>query len=304
MELVVENLTKVYSGDRRALDGVNLEISTGLFGLLGPNGAGKTTLMRILAALLKPTSGSVLIDGRNLAESRDYVKRSLGYLPQDFRGFPTLTVKEFLDYSCTLRRMQGQQIRRGAVETVLESTGLTEVRNRLIKKLSGGMHRRVGIAQALLGPPDLLIVDEPTVGLDPEERIKLRGVLSQIGEGRTIILSTHIVGDISSSCERMAILDNGTIVFSGRPSSLISKAQGRTWEFAVDADAGLEEIKARDQIVRTLATRDGLRMRVVGDEPPCSNAEQVAPTLEDAYVLFMGDRLRESPGLVQAGAVA
>jgi len=291
MEIVVEDLRKVYRGGNVALDGVNLRISKGVFGLVGPNGAGKTTLMRILATLLAPTEGRVTVDGTDLADCSPSVRRAIGYLPQDFRAFPGLKVGEFLHYSAVMQgKLEGKE-RRDAVETVMEVLGLTEVRTRRIKKLSGGMHRRVGVAQALLGPPELLIVDEPTVGLDPEERIKLRGELSQIGMDRTIILSTHIVGDISSSCARMAILDRGRIVFDDEPSSLMAQADGATWEFDIEDETRIDAVKSDHHIVSTMATGDGLRMRVVGNNPPSADADRVTPTIEDAYVLFMGDRL-------------
>jgi len=304
MEFVVEGLTKVYGpglmsrikgrkeSSRKALAGIDLRISTGTFGLLGPNGAGKTTLMRILATLLSPTSGRVTVDGKDLAACGAQVRRAIGYLPQDFRAYPNLKVVEFLDYSAVMRGMLNRAQRRKAVDAVMESTGLTEVSRRRIKKLSGGMHRRVGVAQALLGPPELLIADEPTVGLDPEERIKLRAELARIGMDRTIILSTHIVGDISGSCERMAILDEGKIVFDGSPSSLISAAEERTWKFVVKEDE-LDAVKAQHRIVRTTATTGGLKIRTVGDRPRRDSVETAVPTLEDAYVLFMGDRLAQ-----------
>ena len=312
MEFVIEGLTKVYGpglmgrikgrnkAPRKALAGIDLQISTGTFGLLGPNGAGKTTLMRILATLLKPTAGRVTVDGKDLTACGERVRRAIGYLPQDFRAFPNLKVREFLDYSAVMHGMLSRAQRRKAVEAVMESTGLTEVSRRRIKKLSGGMHRRVGVAQALLGPPELLIADEPTVGLDPEERVKLRAELARIGMDRTIILSTHIVGDISSSCERMAILDEGKIVFDGSPSSLISDAEDHTWEFLVKEEE-FDAVKAQHRIVRTMATIAGLKIRAVGDRPRRDNVESAVPNLEDAYVLFMGDRLVEDQDPVAAG---
>jgi ABC-2 type transport system ATP-binding protein len=273
-----------------ALDGVSLDISPGIFGLLGPNGAGKTTLMRILATLLDPTAGGVFMDDVDIRKCGHKLRSLLGYLPQKFQAYPSLKVEEFLDYAAVTRGMTNKKERREATESVLETTGLVDVRRRRIKKLSGGMHRRVGVAQAMLGPPDLLIVDEPTVGLDPEERIRFRRELSQIGADRIVILSTHIVGDISSSCERMAILDAGTIVFDGSPSSFIEKAAAGTWEFMTDEEH-LDGIKKEHRVVRTAVMQDGLRVRVVGDKPEVEGAESVPPTLEDAYVHFMGDRL-------------
>ncbi len=314
MDIAIEGLTKEYRRGktgrakgreepiRQALAGVDLRISTGTFGLLGPNGAGKTTLMRILATLLSPTSGQVVVDGESMPGCADKVRRAIGYLPQDFHAFPNLKVKEFLDYSAVMRGMLSRKERRMAVESVIESVGLTEVSRRRIKKLSGGMHRRVGVAQALLGPPELLIIDEPTVGLDPEERIRLRTELARISINCTIILSTHIVGDISSSCERMAILDEGRIVFQGPPSELLSEAEGHIWEFSIREEE-LDAAKAQHRIVRTVVSGNELKIRVVGDRPPRDGVKEVAPTLEDAYVLFMGDRLDEAGESVAAGGV-
>ena len=312
MEIVIEGLTKTYwpglmrriarRGVRReALAGVDLRISTGTFGLLGPNGAGKTTLMRILATLLSPTSGRVEIDGEELPACTDKVRRKVGYLPQDFRAYPNLTVSEYLDYSAVMRGTLSGKQRRSGIDSVMEATGLTPMADRRIKKLSGGMHRRVGVAQALLGPPELLIVDEPTVGLDPEERIKLRAELARIGVNRTVILSTHIVGDISSSCERLAVLDQGRIVFEGTVSELRSGAEGKTWEFSVREDE-FDAVKSRYRIVATVATTDGLKIRTVGNRPQRDHVKKVSPTLEDAYVLLMGDRLDETGESPRDGA--
>lgn len=315
MEFAIEGLTKVYARGlmnrirhrkeppRKALAGIDLRISTGMFGLLGPNGAGKTTLMRILATMLSPTDGRVMVDGKDLSECGQDVRRAIGYLPQDFRAFPNLKVHEFLDYSAVMRGMLNRKERRTAIEGVIESTGLTEVSRRRIKKLSGGMHRRVGVAQALLGPPELLIVDEPTVGLDPEERIRLRAELARIATDCTIILSTHIVADISSSCERMAIMDEGKIVFEGSPPELLAGAEGQIWEFLVGEEE-LDAIKAQHRIVRTVPTGDRLKIRIVGNRPERDGVEEVTPSLEDAYVLFMGDRLGEDGAQVSTGDAA
>ena len=304
MEFALEGLTKEYRRGRRArkapprkaLDGVDLRIATGMFGLLGPNGAGKTTLMRILATLLSPTAGRVTVDGEDLQSCAEKVRRAIGYLPQDFHAYPNLKVREFLDYSAIMRGTLSRRQRRAAVERVMEATGLTEVRGRRIKKLSGGMHRRVGVAQALLGPPEVLIVDEPTVGLDPEERIRFRAELARIAADCTVILSTHIVGDVSGTCERMAILDAGTKVFDGRPAELLSNAEGHIWEFTVSQEE-LDTVKARYRVVRTVAADNLLKMRAVGERPERDGVVAVPPTLEDAYVLFMGDRLAEEGNL-------
>jgi ABC-type multidrug transport system ATPase subunit len=301
MEIAIEGLTKTYNpkrgkykkdGPRDALKGVDLTIGQGTFGLLGPNGAGKTTFMRILATLLAPTSGKILVDGEDLTQNHDKVRSVLGYLPQDFHGFPNLKVKEFLHYAGVMRGMLSTKQRKEMVNVVLESTGLTEVRGRRLKKLSGGMLRRVGIAQAIMGPPGLLIIDEPTVGLDPEERIRLRTELSKIGIDCTIILSTHIVGDISSSCENIAVLDTGQIMFQGSPSQLIANAKEKVWEFTI-SEQEYDAVKDQYTIVRTIASPGSLQLRIVGDRPQREGAEAIPPTLEDAYMYLMKDRHKD-----------
>ncbi|MFP6596492.1 MAG: ATP-binding cassette domain-containing protein [Candidatus Hydrogenedentota bacterium] len=298
MDIVIEGLRKTYEPkrgrrkkgeSREALSGIDLNIPKGTFGLLGPNGAGKTTLMRILATLLSPTDGRILIDGEDLNQCSHKVREVLGYLPQDFHAFPNLKVKEFLHYSAVMRGMVNRKQRKEAVELVIESTGLSEVRSRRIRKLSGGMHRRVGVAQALLGPPGLLIIDEPTVGLDPEERIRLRNELARIGVDCTIILSTHIVGDISSSCEKLAVLDGGHIKFQGSPSELLAQATGQVWEFSIP-EQELDSVKEKYQIMRTVASEGALEIRSIGEPPQRDGVKEATPILEDAYMLLMGDR--------------
>lgn len=309
MDIAIEGLKKTYYPKRglgkkrplrEALGGIDLNIPTGTFGLLGPNGAGKTTLMRILATLLSPTEGTIKIDGEDWSTCQEKVRSALGYLPQDFRAFPNLKVKEFLDYSAIMRGMLNKKQRREAIEIVLEATGLGEFRSRKIRKLSGGMHRRVGVAQAFLGPPGLLIIDEPTVGLDPEERIRLRNELARIGLDCTIILSTHIIGDISSSCERLAILDSGKIVFDGSPSSLLAEGEGHIWEFTMP-EQELESAKSKYRIVRTVPAGGHLEIRVVGDKPQREGVKAVPPTLEDSYMLLMGERPEGEEDLLANG---
>ena len=207
MEISIENLNKVYGNGYKALDDVNLHITPGMYGLLGPNGAGKSSLMRILVTLAKPTSGRVTIDGYDLQKNRREIRSILGYLPQDFRFFAQLRTWEFLDYSARLAGISSGKARNAAVEELLEKVGLFDVRNRMAGKLSGGMKRRLGIAQALIGDPRILIIDEPTTGLDPEERIRFRNILSDLTQKKEVIilLSTHIVGDISSTCNNQIV---------------------------------------------------------------------------------------------------
>ncbi|MFH1567036.1 MAG: ABC transporter ATP-binding protein [Gemmatimonadota bacterium] len=282
----IRDLTMQYGrAPAPALDGFSLEIGQGTFGLLGPNGAGKTTLMRILATQLVPTSGTVTVDEWDLQRHRPEVRRLLGYLPQHFGGYPSLTAAEFLDYMGRLGRLPGPT-RRDRVAAVLHDVGLYEVRHRRVGAFSGGMVRRLGIAQALLCEPGFLIVDEPTVGLDPEERIRFRGILSRLARDRAVLISTHIVGDLASTCDDLAVLLAGRLLFHGPPEELVRRAAGKTWRARVD-DAGFEALSQRGRVVNVAVDGDRLLVRLVGDEPP-PGAEPVPPSLEDAYVHFVG----------------
>lgn len=288
MRIVATGLTKVYPrGNVPALDNVDLEIGKGTFGLLGPNGAGKTTLIKILSTQMAPTSGRVSVGAWDLLRNRSEVRRSLGYLPQHFGSYPQLTAWEFLDYMDRLAAGRRRNGRKGRVRDALENVGLYDVRDRRTGTFSGGMMRRLGIAQAIVGDPEILVVDEPTVGLDPEERIRFRGILARLGRDRAILISTHIVGDISSTCDDLAVLNAGRIVYRGSPEALVDHANGKTWRVQAD-DAEFESI-SREFLVVTVAV-DGGRMdlRFVGDGRPPANAEPVPPNLEDAYVYFMG----------------
>jgi ABC-2 type transport system ATP-binding protein len=217
MKIEIQGLNQIYPNGNHALKDINLEFGTGMFGLLGPNGAGKSSLMRIIVTLMKPTSGLVLIDGKDIQKNRKELRSMLGYLPQDFRFFTSLKTWEFLDYSGSLAGLKNRKERIKEVDRLLDQVGLLEVRDRQANRLSGGMKRRLGIAQALIGNPKLIVVDEPTTGLDPDERIRFRNILSQLSQHDvTIILSTHIVGDISSTCQGMALLNKGELSFPDR----------------------------------------------------------------------------------------
>ena len=287
MRIDIRDVSMVYGpGAIAALDGLSLEIGSGTFGLLGPNGAGKTTLMRILSTQMVPTSGQVRVGELDLQQQRAEVRRLLGYLPQHFGGYPTLTAAEFLDYMGRLGGLSPAARRRDRVEAALRDVGLYEVRQRRIGAFSGGMVRRLGIAQALLCEPRFLIVDEPTVGLDPEERIRFRGLLSRLARDRVVIISTHIVGDVATTCDDLAILQVGRILFHGSPARLIDGARDRAWQVRV-ADGEFEELSRRFHIVGVAVDDGRLRVRLVGDDPP-AGAEPVPPTLEDAYVYCAG----------------
>jgi ABC-type multidrug transport system ATPase subunit len=287
MNISIDRLSKIYDQDKKALDDVSLEINDGLFGLLGPNGAGKTTLMRILVTLLHPTDGTVRIGGLDLQRNRKEIRRMLGYLPQEFSTFPRIRTWEFLDYSARLAGIHARGRRSALVDSYLEKVGLYQARDRLASKLSGGMKRRLGIAQALIGDPKILIVDEPTTGLDPEERIRFRNLLTEMAqEERIIILSTHIVGDISSTCHDMALLVDGRVGFKGPPDELIRQAEGAVFE--IDAsDQQLSGIQEKFAVTSTIPTEKGWRVEVVAQDTDGYRSRNIPPNLEHAYVHFI-----------------
>jgi len=293
VNISIDHLTQIYRNGNKAIKDVSLEIEDGMFGLLGPNGAGKSTLMKILVTLLKPSRGKILINGEDLQKNRRAVRSVLGYLPQDFRFFAKLRTWEFLEYSARLAGLRDSKIRKDEVERMLEEVGLYEVRDRKANKLSGGMKRRLGIAQALIGDPKLIIVDEPTTGLDPDERIRFRNLLSKMTEKEMIIiLSTHIVGDISSSCNNMALLDHGKLVFNGSPDSLIEQAKGHVFQCTL-THLEFETVKEEYNVISTIPSVDGWEVQVVADEMKAFPAIEVEPNLEHAYVYFMEHVLKE-----------
>ncbi|MBN1934749.1 MAG: ABC transporter ATP-binding protein [Anaerolineae bacterium] len=283
--IVIDELTKTYRGNIRALCGVDLEIGSGMFGLVGPNGAGKTTLMRILTGLLRPTSGRVELLGYDVSRARDKqaIKAMLGYLPQELGLYPDLSAREFLDYVAILKGLTDRRARQRQINELLGMVGLAEQAGRRLKTYSGGMKRRVGVAQALLGDPRILIVDEPTAGLDPEERVRLRNLLAETSRHCTVILSTHIVEDISQSCTDLAVLKDGRVLYRGEPRSLIAQARGKVWRIVTGGekpDAGLVAVSTRQ-----LDT--GIEYRVLGDPAAQYNAVPVEPSLEDGYIWLM-----------------
>lgn len=293
MKITIENLNKVYPNGNHALKDVNLEINTGMFGLLGPNGAGKSSLMRILVTLMQPSSGTIKVNDYDLLRDRQQVRSMLGYLPQDFRFFSHLKTYEFLDYAARLAGMKNSKERRAAVDKMLEEVGLFEARDRQANKLSGGMKRRLGIAQALINNPKIIIVDEPTTGLDPEERIRFRNLLSTIStQDVIIILSTHIVGDISSSCTDMALLNQGGLAFSGSPDELVSRAEGKVW-LVQATEAEYLEINEKYPVISNVPNSNGWEIQVVAESVNGYDAQQMAPNLEHAYVYFMENNLNQ-----------
>lgn len=293
MQIIIENLNKVYRNGNYAIKDLNLEIPNGMFGLLGPNGAGKSTLMRILVTLMKPSSGKVSINGLDLLKNRRQIRSMLGYLPQDFSFFSKLKTYEFLDYAARLAGMKNSASRKTAVDKMLEEVGLYETRDRNANKLSGGMKRRLGIAQALINDPKVIIVDEPTTGLDPEERIRFRNLLSNIStQDVTIILSTHIVGDISSTCDNMALLNKGELAFTGSPEQLVNQARGNVWVINATQTEYME-INEKYPVISTIPTEGGWEVQVVSPEINGYYGKQIEPNLEHAYVHFMENRLNQ-----------
>lgn len=287
MKIEINDLSQVYKNGKKALSDINLEISSGMFGLLGPNGAGKSSLMRILVTMLKPSTGIVKIDDYDLVKNRKEIREMLGYLPQDFRFFTKLKTWEFLDYAAGLSGINKKKVRAAKVDEWLEKVGLFDFRDREANKLSGGMKRRLGIAQALIGDPRIIVVDEPTTGLDPEERIRFRNILSELSQKDVIIvLSTHIVGDISSVCNKLALLNNGYVEFTGTPEELIEKARGHVWQVTT---SGYEYdiLKNKYAVISTIPTEEGWEVQLVGDQIDVKNAIEVEPNLEHAYVYYM-----------------
>ena len=270
-----------YGRGAPAVDGVTLDLGPGILGLLGPNGAGKSTLMRMLATLTRPTSGKVLWNGEDIARSPDTLRRTLGYLPQDFGVYPALTAREFLTFLAAVKGVTGGAAA-ARVDEVLAMVGLADAADRRLGGFSGGMRQRVGIAQALLNDPRVLIVDEPTVGLDPEERMRFRHLLTDLAGERLVILSTHIVSDVEASASQIAILVGGTLRYHGSPEGLVANADGRVWEWTVDPST-LPEVRARHALSAAMRRPDGVRVRAVAAVPPAPSAAPVAPELEDAY---------------------
>jgi ABC-2 type transport system ATP-binding protein len=286
VEVTIDHLTKVYEGRITALNDVSLRIGTGVFGLLGPNGSGKTTLMRIIATLLEPTAGSVRVNGFDVRRQKAQVRRILGYMPQDFGLYPSLTAYEVLDYMALLCDLTEPTARKEAIERALAETNLTHLRDRRVGTFSGGMRQRLGIAQALLHSPQLLIVDEPTVGLDPEERIRMRSLLAELGQDRIIILSTHIVADVEAVADQLGVLYQGRVRFQGPPDALLRQLHEKVWL----VDVSREELgRLRDRYLETGVFRSasGMQVRVIAEEMDHPHARPVEPNLEDASIWLM-----------------
>lgn len=282
MELAIKSLTKKY-GNIMAVDNISLTISQGMFGLLGPNGAGKSTLMQIITTLLKPTAGQVLFNNLDIQENKPTLRKQLGYLPQEFGLYKKLNAWEFTDFICHLKGINSKKARHIEIERVLRQVNLWVNRKQRIHGYSGGMKRRLGIAQALIGNPKLLIVDEPTAGLDPEERIRFRNLLTQLSGERIVILSTHIVSDIESCCNQLAVLKQGKLIFTGDQQGLTKKAEGKVWKTRVN-EQDLNTMNANAKIVSTKREQGYLVIRYLDHRLLGQESIQVKPTLEDGYM--------------------
>jgi ABC-2 type transport system ATP-binding protein len=291
LELTVSRITKSYKGGTYALEQVSLEIGTGMFGLLGRNGAGKSTLLQIMATLLEPTEGEVHYGPYKLGQDNHEIRRLVGYLPQSFGLYNRLTGREFLDYMALLKGMSAPD-RSRIVPEMLERVNMAGMADKRIRSYSGGMKQRIGIAQALIGDPQVIIADEPTAGLDPEERVRFRELLEELSIGKTVILSTHIVPDIENSCSRLAILDKGRVQFQGSPDGLLRQVEGRVWIGLLPGPDGAFHT-VEGTCIRRRKTSEGYELRVLSESRPFDGAELAEPCLEDGYMLYAGRNARE-----------
>ena len=288
MKIEIKNITKIYpKGKKKALNGVNIEIGQGIFGLIGRNGAGKTTLMRIVATIMDATDGEIYFDGKELKANKDEFRSSLGYLPQSTKLMPRMNIVEFLDYVCILKGIKNKAERKEKIANAIETVGLVGEEKKRLGKYSGGMLRRAGIAQALIGDPKVLIVDEPTTGLDPEERLYFLNLLSKIAMERTIIFSTHITADIEHLCNNICVLEQGEVKYLGEKDTFINRIEGKLYEHT--GTPFEEEQLRKDTVVTSVAYVDGKpKIRYVADAPVFESSVAAAPTLEDSYIYALG----------------
>jgi ABC-2 type transport system ATP-binding protein len=288
MQLSLKGVSKLYSGSIWGLKDFTLEVGPGILGLLGPNGAGKSTLMRILATITKPTSGTVIWNETDIVRSPNRLRAVLGYLPQDFGVYPNLNAVEFLEYLAAAKGLDRKTARQ-RIEELLQVVNLVDAKKRPLGSYSGGMRQRVGIAQALLNDPELLIVDEPTAGLDPEERVRFRNLLSELSGARIVILSTHIVSDVEACATKIALIARGHLVTCAAPEKLLRSVDGHVWERVVPS-AELPALRQQYLTSSTMHRTDGVHLRIVADEAPGSGAMPQPPTLEDAYLYWISGK--------------
>ncbi len=282
MQLVISHVSKTYSNGLKALNDINLTISPGMFGLLGPNGAGKSTLMRTIATLQDPDEGSIMLGDINIVKQKEELRKMLGYLPQDFGFYPKVNAEDMLHHFAVLKGINNKAERKELCDALLQQTNLFEARKRNLSEYSGGMRQRFGIAQALLGSPKLIIVDEPTAGLDPAERNRFHNILSDLGENIIVILSTHIVEDIKNLCPRMVIMNRGQVLLDGRPSDTIRDMKNKVWGLVIDKSE-LEAYKEKYRIISARIVEGRLLIHVKSDDMPDAAFVAVEPDLEDVY---------------------
>ena len=292
LELHIEHLSKTYPGGVQALKDVSLTVPTGMFGLLGPNGAGKSTLMRTIATLQEPDAGAISLDGMDVLAQKEDVRKILGYLPQDFGVYPRVSAEEMLTHLAVLKGLTSRGERKEAVEALLHQTNLWEARKRKLGTYSGGMRQRFGIAQALLGDPRLVIVDEPTAGLDPAERLRFLNLLSEIGENVVVILSTHIVEDVSDLCSRMAVISQGEVLLQTAPQEAIADLHGKVWEKVVDKRS-LPSLEEEHRVISTHLWAGRTVVHVFSEEDPGEGFQAVEADLKDVYFTALGSRPAE-----------
>jgi len=288
MVMSIRNVSKQYNNRHRGLRDFTLELGPGVLGLLGPNGAGKSTLMRILATITKATAGTVTWNGKDIARSPDDLRAVLGYLPQDFGVYPNLSATEFLEYMAAIKGLDAKSAKR-RIDELLQVVNLVEAARRPLGGYSGGMKQRVGIAQALLNDPQLLIVDEPTVGLDPEERVRFRNLLSDLSGERIVILSTHIVSDVEATATHIVLINQGRLLCESSPEDLLKQLENKVWEWTVSSDE-LVLLKQKHIVSGTIRRSNGVQVRVVSEDKPEATARNASPNLEDAYLYFIGGR--------------
>jgi ABC-2 type transport system ATP-binding protein len=283
MKLSIQNISKRYGKDKYGLKDYSLTIENGILGLLGPNGAGKSTLMKIIATISQPTSGTVELDGHNILQEPDYIRKMLGYLPQDFGVYANLNAYEFLEYMAAMKGVGGPNLR-NRIEALLEGVNLIESAKSPIGTYSGGMKQRIGIAQALLNDPKVLIFDEPTVGLDPEERMRFRNLIADLAQNCIIILSSHIVSDIETIADEVAIMQSGMLITKGTQAEVVNQVEGKIFEILLESSA-LTDFKTKHLVVNTNRQKDHILVRYISNEPAKGSGAAVA-TLEDAYLFL------------------
>lgn len=293
MSVNIKNVTVTFKNQVRAVDHVNLEIPHGVYGLLGENGAGKTTLMRVLTTVLTPSDGEVYLDGIRYGTGKDEViRQKIGYLPQELNLYPGLSVQDCLEYLGELSGIPKEESKK-RIRYYLEKTGLTNHRKKKMRQLSGGMKRRVGLIQALLNEPEFLIVDEPTTGLDPEERVRIRNLLVDFSEGRTVLFSTHVVEDIAATCSRLAVMRKGSFLYTGTVQALLSRAKGKIWTANVADDTEAKRLEKQYRTTSKQYTEEGMTVKIISDVKPDIDCTQPKITLEDAYLYLMMEKKKQ-----------